>query len=81
MLTLTQATLHSCARAHAGREATFEEEWKVARLRELATEDDKVDTLRAAHESRFTATEADEDYTPSDPYAAGIQALQQRKAR
>jgi hypothetical protein len=72
--------------AEATPESTFEEKWKADRLRDLAGEDDRLATLRAARgipEPRLAVLSAADlaAYATPDPYAAGIKALQAKEAK
>ena len=55
--------------------------WRDARMRDLAEEDDKVATLRAAHQARMATEEDDAQYAPPDPYARDLAKLRKEMGR
>lgn len=68
--------------ANATPESRFEDEYKERRLAELEREH-AASTARVAAVPRMTAAEEAElaRYAPPDPYAAGLAALREKKAR
>jgi hypothetical protein len=74
--------LKALREATATPESRLEDQWKTDRLRELDIEYKHVATIRAAQPQRPRLTAAElAKYTPPDPFAEGIKALQAKENR